>query len=221
MSENPRISGEAFALARLRDNPDLDYDALRIAGEAAGVPLLPIQFGRARRQLGLANGSTQPQQLVQGEATDGDPGTMQMAAGAEAAVQPAPVPGPGLSRPSTPAFEFLVEELRAEPAVSYGQLKLKADAQGLKIAPIMYGRAKALLGLVPVRPRGQGKNRKKSPVAKLPRAEAASAEQFSKQIETVRNVDDLIAIVKQLDDERRQLRTALRQIAQQINEALS
>ena len=132
-----------------------------------------------------------------------------------------PVPGPGLSRPSTPAFEFLVEELRAQPTISYGELKNRADDKGLKIAPIMYGRAKALLGLVPVRPRGQGKNRKKATATGLPPAEAASHEQFAQQIDSVQNVDDLVAIVKQLDGERRRLRAALQTIASQIDAALS
>ena len=99
------------------------------------------------------------------------------AAGEQAAPEPskpAIVPGPGLSRPSTPAFEFLVNELRSKPTCNYGELKAKADERGLKIAPIMYGRAKALLGLVPVRPRGQGKNRKKPDVSELSRAEACA-----------------------------------------------
>ena len=132
-----------------------------------------------------------------------------------------PTPGPGLSRPSTPAFEFLVEQLRREPTISYGELKTTADARGLKIAPIMYGRAKALLGLVPVRPRGQGKNRKKPGVAGLTRAESASAEQFAQQLEAVRDIADVRAIARQLDQERRQLRGALERLAQLIDESLN
>ncbi|MFN3243417.1 MAG: hypothetical protein ACE37K_18080 [Planctomycetota bacterium] len=261
MSQTPRLSGEAFALERLRQNPELDYEAMRSAGEQAGVTVLPIQFGRARRQLGLTGVAATPAKVqapeieapeieapeieapeIQAPKAQVEPEQVELAADAVAEAptslpaapattqptQPAtpaskttPKPGPGLSRPSTPAFEFLVEELRAQPTISYGELKNRADDKGLKIAPIMYGRAKALLGLVPVRPRGQGKNRKKATVTGLPRAEAASAEQFARQIETVRDIDDLVAIVKQLDAERRRLRAALDSIAGHIDEALS
>jgi len=82
-------------------------------------------------------------------------------------------------------------------------------------------RARALLGLVPVRPRGQGKNRKKQGVAGLTRAESASTEQFTKQLEAVQDIDALRAIARQLDQERRQLRETLERPAQLTNEALS
>ena len=137
------MSADEFALERLRQNPDLGFEALRKAAESEGIPLLPIHYGRARRQLGLIANSNQRTEDASAETS----------AAAEAADPQAeapsatPTPGPGLSRPSTPAFEFLVEQLRREPTISYGELKTTADARGLKIAPIMYGRAKALLGL--------------------------------------------------------------------------
>src|SRR5690348_4227967 len=53
MSGTPRMSGEAFAVERLREDPDLDYAALRRVADAAGITMQPIQYGRARKQLGL------------------------------------------------------------------------------------------------------------------------------------------------------------------------
>ena len=117
----------------------------------------------------------------------------------------------------------LVEALRADPTLSYGELKARADERAIKIAPIMYGRAKALLGLVPVRPRGQGKNRKQAekPASKpLKQVESAAADQFGKQLEEARSVEELVQVVKQLDGERRRLRALLEQIANSIDEAL-
>lgn len=52
------------------------------------------------------------------------------------------------------AFDFAVRMLRSEPNLEYGDLKLRAEANGFRIPPILYGRAKAYLGLVPVKPRG-------------------------------------------------------------------
>ena len=51
------------------------------------------------------------------------------------------------------AFDFAVRMLRSEPNLEYGALKLRAEANGFRIPPILYGRAKAYLGLVPVKPR--------------------------------------------------------------------
>ena len=42
-------------------------------------------------------------------------------------------------------------------SATYADLKAKADDRKLKVFPIMYGRAKALLGLVKMAPRGQGR----------------------------------------------------------------
>lgn len=252
-SDSPRLSGEAYAIERLRDNPQIEFETLRKDAEQAGLTIQPIQYGRARRQLGLtgvpptakpaaspAHPNLPPQATApltpteSAASTDGtDREPVAANDGPNAAPIPAPVPAPvpaptpvpAPGRPkSTPAFEFLVDSLRAEPTISYGELKARADGLELKIAPIMYGRAKALLGLVPVRPRGQGKNRKQpaaaAPPATLPPAKASTESQFGQQLESVRNIEDLVQIVKQLDSERRRLRTLLEQIANSIDEAL-
>ena len=199
---SPRMSGEAFATERLRENPDQDFASLQRAAEEAGIAIQPIQYGRARRQLGLTGGPVAPT-------------ADEVVAHAEAK---------SAEKDEAPrGFDFLVEALRAEPTLSYGELKARADERAIKIAPIMYGRAKALLGLVPVRPRGQGKNRKPSekPAAKpLKQVESAAADQFGKQLEEARSVEELVQVVKQLDGERRRLRALLEQIANSIDEAL-
>lgn len=58
---------------------------------------------------------------------------------------------------ASPAMQFLVESLKKHPAATYADLKAKADREQLKVFPIMYGRAKALLGLVGGDERGTGK----------------------------------------------------------------
>lgn len=213
------MSVDLFALERLRQNPDMGFEELREAADLEGLPLLPIHYGRARRQLGLTAGATATRaapelanSAVDDIATD------------TSAEQPAATPRtatrPGLKRPSTPAFEFLVEQLRSQPTISYGELRRLADDLNLKIAPIMYGRAKALLGLVPVRPRGQGKSRKQAPTAGLGQVRADSPEQFAQQLEAVQSLEDLRAIARHLELQRRRLRTALEQIATQVDEAI-
>ena len=73
------------------------------------------------------------------------------------------------TKKSDPAMDFLVEALKRNPKASYGDLKAKADDKKLKVYPIMYGRAQALLGIVKSAKRGQGK------VAKASAATAAKA----------------------------------------------
>ncbi len=57
----------------------------------------------------------------------------------------------------SPAMEFLVSALKANRKASYADLKAKADEKKLKVFPIMFGRAQALLGIVKSAKRGHGK----------------------------------------------------------------
>jgi len=69
----------------------------------------------------------------------------------------------------SPTMDFLVSALKSNPKASYADLKQKADAKKLKLYPIMYGRAQALLGIVKSAKRGSGK------MAKAKAAGAAKA----------------------------------------------
>jgi hypothetical protein len=258
MSGPHRISGEAFAVERLRENPDLDYSTLRREAEAVGVSIQPIQYGRARKQLGLPPlstrseprlGVTTPPPLPNdrpsvtaltdepddddpdaGDEADADPTDAKAEPRAAAAANDI-VAAP---RRGSPAFDWLLGELRREPEALFATLKQRAAGVGHSIAPIMYGRAKAVLGLVPVRPRGQGGKRVRRasgsngpapiPAAETPRVlkqvESVAADRFAKQLEDVRNLEQLVAVVKQLDADRRRLRDLLERIVSMIDEAL-
>ncbi len=61
------------------------------------------------------------------------------------------------AKKDTSAMDFIVASIKKNRHASYADVKQSADAKGLTIFPIMYGRAQALLGYVKVRPRGQGK----------------------------------------------------------------
>lgn len=239
MPGSKRISGEAFAIERLRENPDLDYNTVRREADAAGVAMQPILYGRARRHLGLPpmrNKGPMPEALrelpsaepeADGETPADDLPPMDTTP--EAAVRD--------DAPTTPkkkgsvAFEFLVAELRAEPGMVYAELRRRAEAKGFPIAPIMYGRAKAVLGLVPVRPRGSKKDKaaaagaaSSAAIPAVPRmlkqVESVAADRFSQKLEEVRSLEQLVQCVKDLDAERRRLRGLLEKIVTMIDEAL-
>lgn len=242
-----RISGEAFAVERLRENPDLDYAALRrLAGEA-GVTIQPIQYGRARKQLGLPPMQKPSRAIVlspqglspQVEAPVAKAAPLAMTAAASSRdedeadeVDEADEPATDMVAPrrrGSDAFDFLVNELRRDSSLSYAALRAQCEQKGWKIAPIMYGRAKAMLGLVPVKPRGPRKAKAEAAAAAvvadaaprtLRQVESVAADRFHQQLEDVRNVEQLVAVVKNLDAERRRLRALLEEIAVKIDEAL-
>ena len=237
MPGSPRISGEAFAIERLRESPDLDYAAVRRMAEDAGIAMQPILYGRARKHLGL------PPMKKAGPVLAASARTVVTTDFVEAATERAVempadelVEPPAASRTAprkkgSAVFDFLVGELRREPQISYGELRQRAEANGFPIAPIMYGRAKAVLGLVPVRPRGSKKaaaeastHEAQAQAQAVPRmlkqVESVAADRFTKKLEEVRNLDQLVAAVKELDAERRRLRTLLENVVTMIDEAL-
>lgn len=61
------------------------------------------------------------------------------------------------AKKSNPAMDFIVESLKSNKNAAYSEIKEAADKKKLKIFPIMFGRAQALLGIVKQAPRGQGK----------------------------------------------------------------
>jgi|694.fasta_scaffold98479_2 hypothetical protein len=73
---------------------------------------------------------------------------------------------------SNPAMEFIVESLKSDRSAAYKDIADAATKKKLKIYPIMFGRAQALLGIVKAAPRGQGKAAK---AAKAKAAKTASA----------------------------------------------
>jgi len=57
----------------------------------------------------------------------------------------------------SPAMAFLLAELKKHEQATYAELSEAAEKKELQIYPVMYGRAKTMLGLVKMSKRGQGK----------------------------------------------------------------
>ncbi len=81
------------------------------------------------------------------------------------------------NKPGPEALALIVATLTANPESTYADVKDKAEKKGFTIFPVMYGRAKALLGLVKVSPRGEGRfaMAKKAPALKAAAKAAAAA----------------------------------------------
>jgi hypothetical protein len=61
------------------------------------------------------------------------------------------------AKKKNPAMDFIVETLKSNRNAKYSDIAAAAAKKRMKIYPIMFGRAQALLGIVKSSPRGQGK----------------------------------------------------------------
>ena len=123
---------------------------------------------------------------------------------------------------TSPAMDFIVAQLKKEPTVEYRTVKDRADRKGMTIYPIMYGRAKAMLGLVPTRPR-KSRSRKKGPSASRKTTPGRSAsshgngsvEDFADRL--TRTITD---IQEKATTDSRRLRDAIRKAIEVLEAAL-
>jgi len=133
------------------------------------------------------------------------------------------------AKKSNPGFDFIVEQLKKNKGVEYSEVKAAADKKGMTIHPIMYGRAKALLGYVKVAARGKGK----SAQAKAAKAATSGAVAAPKRgpgrprknpvaagIDTS-SLDGIIAAVKSSQQEKDRYRSALEKIQQVLASVLA
>lgn len=72
------------------------------------------------------------------------------------------------------SFDYVVGLLEKDPNISYADVAAAALKKGFKIYPIVYGRAKAKLGLVPTSPRGTGPAARASATKRAAAARAAA-----------------------------------------------
>lgn len=116
---------------------------------------------------------------------------------------------------SNPAMEFIVDSLNSNRSAAYKDIADAAAKKKLKIYPIMFGRAQALLGIVKQAPRGQGKAAKAKAAAasgapkrgpgRPPKAKAASVS-FDGTLEGI------VAAVKSSESAKARYRQALERI---------
>jgi hypothetical protein len=123
-------------------------------------------------------------------------------------------------KPGPEALAFIVSALKANKGVSYADVKERADKKGLRIYPVMYGRAKALLGLVKVSPRGQGRfalaKRGLLPARRPGRPARAGGAAGS----SIDGLHGMLASIRNSEQERQRLRGTLERVRMMVTEAL-
>lgn len=232
------LTARDFLERELRANPDASFAELQERGRQLGLNVPPFLYGSARRALGLpvrrdlANPSpaVSAEPVVEAVADNEQdaPAEMEPMESEEApADEAAPMAAAG--KPKSSAFDFAIEQLRINPDLSFQDLKQRGTMAGLRLMPIVYGRAKALLGLVPVKPRQP--RAKKMPEAPLSLRQVDSAEAMPRPAPrpTVQpaqpslalgSLEQLVTALRELENERQRLRAALAAIQACVDEAL-
>lgn len=122
------------------------------------------------------------------------------------------------AKKNAPAMDYIVDYLKKDKNASYSEIAEGAKKKGYAIFPIMYGRAKALLGLVPVAARGEGK--KAAAAAPAPRGPGrppmkrgpGRPPKSAAAVAAAGSLDAVIQALKDGDRERDRYRRALEQI---------
>lgn len=229
------ISARDFVERELRANPDASYADVQARASRLGINVQRFLYGSMRRSLGLPPRPEVTEAPASPQAMPSAPPVV-AAAPAEAVAEPEPEAEPEAGPDDGPddipdappaaegsaisakgsAFELAVATLRMSPDMSFQDLRARAAMEGLQMPPIVYGRAKALLGLVPTKPRRP----KVEPPRLLRQVESAGQMDRLPALDGIRSLEQLVATVRALENERQRLRAAMAAILDTVNEAL-
>jgi len=117
----------------------------------------------------------------------------------------------------SPAMNFITEYLKKDPNASYGEISKAAEEAGHKIYPIMYGRAKSLLGLIP---EGGGRTRRRK-AARATQARRLRQGRGGKLSDTaVTELSGFVDKFRDMEEERNRYRAALLTVEKILRDAL-
>ena len=135
------------------------------------------------------------------------------------------------AKKNSTAMDYIVSRLKRNPKVEYASVKKGAAKKRLTVYPIMYGRAKLLLGLVKA---GQGKSKKAKATKRgpgrprkttkrgpgRPRKAIGRGGRPSKASSPIAAVQDLVSIVEGHARSNRELRETLEKVRNMIDRVL-
>ena len=129
------------------------------------------------------------------------------------------------AKKANPGFEFIIAALKKNKTASYKDIAAAAEKKKLKVFPIMFGRAQAMLGIVKQAKRGKGKAARKKAAAARPVAVAGKRGPGRPRKNAVAaldgSLDSIIAVVKSGELEKARYRTALERIQRIVDDALA
>ncbi len=120
-------------------------------------------------------------------------------------------------------LDFTRQYLRKQPEASFAEIRDAGAEQDLKIYPIVFGRAKALEGLVKVAPYGSKKRAREAEEARRAEARNQEARQpvgAAAAPSPLDNIDAMIQGVRNNQQDRERYRAALIRISEILDDVL-
>ncbi len=116
------------------------------------------------------------------------------------------------------ALDYIVARLKKNPQATYKAIQEGAEKKGLTVYPVMYGRAKLLLGLVKPGKKKRKKTAKRGPGR--PRKTAGRRGRPSKASSPLTAVQELMSGMRDQERDNEKLRATLEKIRDLIDRAL-
>ncbi|MBI5853032.1 MAG: hypothetical protein HZB39_18635 [Planctomycetes bacterium] len=116
------------------------------------------------------------------------------------------------------AFAFVHSMLQKDPKVAYADVAAKAKAKGHKIYPVVFGRAKLLLGLVKANPAKKAKAAAKKAAKAAAKTAAAGVVRRGPgrppkaKASALSGIDGIVQHIKGVERERDQLRATIEKL---------
>ena len=123
------------------------------------------------------------------------------------------------AKKSNPAMDFIVDSLKSNRNAKYADIAAAAAKKRLKVYPIMFGRAQALLGIVKSSPRGQGKAARASQKAAGPKR-GPGRPRKNASVGFDGTLEGIVSAVKTSEQAKARYRSALEKIQAILADAL-
>jgi hypothetical protein len=121
------------------------------------------------------------------------------------------------AKKSSPTFEFTRNYLTKKPGATFAEVQTAAQKKGLKVIPVVYGRAKKLLGLAKPAKKKKVAAKRGRPATGARRGRPRKTAAASTALGTLEGV---LQAMRRNDAERQQLRATLERIRDLIDKAL-
>ena len=127
-------------------------------------------------------------------------------------------PHPMTTNGGNPAFDFVCGMLKKNPNVAYADVAAAAKAKGHKVYPIVFGRAKLLLGLVKANPAKKAKAAAKKAAKVAAKTSAVGVVRRGPgrppkaKASPLSGIDGIVAHIKGVERERDQLHATIERL---------
>ena len=129
------------------------------------------------------------------------------------------------AKKANPGFEFIVAALKKNPKATYKEITTAAAKKKLKLFPVMFGRAQAMLGIVKQAARGKGKVAKakasKAKSLSMPAKRGPGRPRKNPAPSIDGSLESIVSAVKSSEQAKARYRGALEKIQSIIADALS